>query len=314
MISKLKNRKIAGIVALFALFAFMATPEARAQNDVLLTQQWLSRINQNPSATGNSNNIDIFVLARRQWAGFENAPETGVVNIHSYFHRIRSGLGLTATYDKLGVANQSINAKLAYAYHVNLGEKWLLSLGLSGGILQQSYNPQKHFVLDEIDDSFLMDKTSELSPDVDFGIELNSRRFQFGASATHLMTMPNKQTSLKRGQQYHAYASYKQPLGSSFELVLGGRGTNFDTDLFYDINLTGILLKNYWLGVAFRPNNAVAGMIGLQIAFLRLGYSYDYGLGPVRNLSQTSHEIMVSLKIAQPKKVVRTKSPRFIDE
>jgi type IX secretion system PorP/SprF family membrane protein len=306
------------------IVAAVVGQELQAQGDVMLTQQWLSRVNMNPAATGNSDNIDIYILARRQWDGFDNAPETQVLNVHSYFHRIQSGIGLTATHDKIGIGMEMINAKLAYAYHVNLGENWLLSLGLSGGIIQQQFKPDDHYIIPGQDVDFLLQRGSKLNPDVDFGIELNSQRFQFGASVTHLIRMAN--FSFMEGsqivQQYHAYASYKQPIGEKFDLMLGVRGTDFDTSPFMDVNLTGILLKKYWLGVAYRPQElatpfepqTVAAMVGVQIAFIRLGYSFDYSLGSIRNIAQNSHEIMLSFKINKPKRQIHTKSPRFIED
>ncbi|MDR1667683.1 MAG: PorP/SprF family type IX secretion system membrane protein [Bacteroidales bacterium] len=308
---------------LIAVFVGQFQP-LKAQSDAFLTQQWLSRININPAATGNSQYLDVYALIRSQWTGFENAPKTQTLNIHNYFHRIQSGLGLTATHDKIGVGLNNINAKLAYAYHVNLGVNWLLSLGLSGGIYQQRSDPSKNYVNPGQDQDYLLEKQSLLHPDVDFGIELNSARFQFGASVTHLLNISalsiSKKTQVR--QQYYAYMSYKQPVTEKLELVLGTRGTNFDYAPYIDLSLTGIVSKTVWLGVAYRAQNldrlmkpaAVVGMVGVQIAFLRLGYSYDYSLGNIRNIAQGSHELMVSLKINKPKKEIHTKSPRFIED
>ena len=297
------------------IMSFLLVIPVQAQNDVLLTQQWLSRINQNPAATGNSDNIDIFILARQQWAGFEDAPSTQVLNIHNYFHRIRSGLGLSAILDETGVGNRMVNAKLAYAYHVNIGDKFLLSLGLSGGIIQHSFDPNRHFFVDITDPSLAtLEKTNQFSPDFDFGIELSSQRFLFGASVTHIARLPDDATSLKIAQQYYGYVNYKQPVGSSFDLIAGIRGTNFDEAYFLDFSLTSLLLKKYWLGVMFRPDNAVAGMAGFQLGFIRLGYSYDYSIGKTASLAKNSHEILLSFKIGKPKKAINTKSPRFIEE
>ena len=301
-------------IALILFVAFLIQSPAQAQNDVLLTQQWLSRINQNPAATGNSDNIDIFVLARQQWTGFDDAPSTQVLNIHNYFHRIRSGVGLSATHDETGVGNRMINAKLAYAYHVNLGENWLLSLGLSGGIIQNTFDPSKHFYVDITDPQLAtLEKTSHLEPDFDFGIELSSQRFLFGASVTHIARLPDNASTLKVSQQYFGYVNYKQPIGQSFDLIAGVRGTNFDEAYFVDFSLTGLLLKKYWLGAMYRPDNAVAGMIGMQFGFVRLGYSYDYSIGNISSLAKNSHELMLSFKIGKPKKTINTKSPRFIE-
>lgn len=298
---------------LFILLYLPICRHAQAQNDILLTQQWLSRININPAATGNSNNIDVFVLMRQQWQGFDNAPSTQVVNLHSYFDRIRSGIGLTAVHDEMGMDSRSINAKLSYAFHVNIGSNWLLSLGLSGGILQNSYDPTKHFIVDEQDPEMPREKVSELNPDFDFGFEFSSPRFIIGASVTHLARLPDQQTSMKQGQQYYAYLSYKQPIGESFDLVAAARGSNFVQDYFLDVSLTVILFKKIWIGGAFRPDNAVAGMAGFQLGFIRLGYAYDYSIGETSSLAKNSHEIMVSLKIGKGKKTVNTKSPRFIE-
>jgi type IX secretion system PorP/SprF family membrane protein len=284
-----------------------------AQNDALLTQQWLSRINMNPAATGNSNNIDIFVLMRRQWQGFDNAPETQVLNIHNYFDRIRSGIGLTATHDKTGIGNESINAKIAYAFHVNLSADWLLSLGLSGGILQKSFNPGSHYFEDATDPEIPHEKKSQLDPDVDFGLEISSQRFTIGASVTHIARLPDKETTLQAGQQYHAYLSYRQPIGESFDLIGGVRGSNFDQKYFIDASLTALLFKKFWIGGAFRPDNAAAGIAGFQVGFIRLGYAYDYSIGKTASLAKNSHEIMVSFKIGKPQKTINTKSPRFIE-
>ena len=305
---------ITKFIAIILVVAFIILIPAQAQNDVLLTQQWLSRMNQNPAATGNSDNIDIFVLARQQWTGFDDAPSTQVLNIHNYFHRIRSGVGLSATHDETGVGNRMINAKLAYAYHVNLGESWLLSLGLSGGIIQNTFDPSKHFYIDITDPQLAtLEKTSRLEPDFDFGIELSSQRLLFGASVTHIARLPDNASTLKIAQQYFGYVNYKQPIGSSFDLIAGVRGTNFDEAYFIDFSLTGLLLKKYWLGAMFRPDNAVAGMIGFQLGFVRLGYSYDYSIGNISSLAKNSHEIMLSFKIGKPKRIINTKSPRFIE-
>ena len=285
-----------------------------AQNDVLLTQQWFSRINQNPAATGNSDDIDIFILARQQWMGFENAPSTQVLNIHNYFYGIHSGLGLTAIRDETGVGNRMVNAKLAYAYHVNLGEKWLLSLGLSAGMIQNTFDPSGHFFIDSDPLLETLEKTNRLEPDVDFGVELSSGRLLFGASVTHITRLPDAATTLKLSQQYFGYVRYKQPIGRSFDLITGIRGANFDAAPFVDFSLAGLLLKKYWIGAMYRHDNAVAAMIGMQMGFIRLGYAYDYSIGSAASLAKNSHEIMISFKITKPPKKIHTKSPRFIEE
>ena len=231
-------------ILVFFFMLTLAGVSVSAQ-DALLTQQWLSRINQNPAATGNSDNIDIFILSRRQWVGFDNAPTTQVVNIHNYFHRIRSGLGLSALLDETGIGNRTINAKLAYAYHVNTSDNWLLSLGLSAGIIQNTFDPSAHFYPDIDPLLATLEKNNFLEPDFDFGIELSSQRFLFGASVTHIARLPDDATTLKLSQQYFGYASYRQPVSHSFDLIVGVRGSKIAETYFVDFSLTAMLLKKY---------------------------------------------------------------------
>ena len=299
------------IVIIFFLFASI---NAFAQNDALFTQQWISRINQNPAATGNSNDIDVFLLARQQWVGFEGAPQTQLLNIHNYFYSIQSGMGLTFLRDETGVGNKLLNAKLSYAYHVNLGIDWLLSLGLSGGIIQKTFDPFKHFYINENDPQLInLEKINTLKPDFDFGFELSSDKFLLGASITHITYLPYNSSSMKISQQYFGYMRYIHPLSNSFDMIAGVRTTNFDEAFFADFSLTGMLLKKYWIGAMYRPKNAVAGMLGMNIGFVRVGYSYDYSTGKTASLAKSSHEIMVSLKIAKKPNTIKTKSPRFIE-
>ncbi|MBR5973235.1 MAG: type IX secretion system membrane protein PorP/SprF, partial [Paludibacteraceae bacterium] len=61
------RKKILGAVFLLGLSFSLS-----AQQDMLLTQEYFSRVNRNPAATGNSNDIDIFLHGRIQWVGVDN--------------------------------------------------------------------------------------------------------------------------------------------------------------------------------------------------------------------------------------------------
>ena len=104
-----------------------------AQGDFKLSEQMFSRINQNPSAIGNNEKIQLFTATRLQWAsrGLEVTPTSALLNGHIYFESIKSGFGISFIYDELGLANQTIDAKICYAYNIDLSETMLLSLGLS---------------------------------------------------------------------------------------------------------------------------------------------------------------------------------------
>jgi len=296
---------------------------AYAQHDILLTQQWFSRINRNPASTGNSDYFDMFLLTRRQWLGVDNMPQSNLLNVHSYFDNIRSGLGLSVSYDNPGgIANSNINAKIPYAYHVNLKEDLLLSLGVSAGILYKSFDPSKHVLLhpDELGkETFPSEKEGKLNPDFDFGVELSMPKFLFGASVTHLgfFHNPDKLTTYNAAMNFFAYARGNFVLNDNFDLapsvVYLNYGkvnlTTFGANLFYK--------KMAWIGIDYRPPSPrkedlqkwdysmLTAMLGVEWNFFRIGYAYDLSLAKLGDLSYSTHELMLSFRI--PNKVNKHK-------
>ena len=296
---------------LFALL-FSVGLIAYGQSDIFLTQQWFSRINMNPAATGNSNTVNVFLLNRQQWVGFDNAPRTTVLNAHTYFNPIRSGLGLSLFHDKLGVSFQTVNAMMSYAYHIDLTEEVLLSLGLSGGLFNSNWDPSRNTFSEGYEPEPGTEKMTRNSVDVNAGFELNIYGYMVGASVTHLLNpSPEKAYTGKAGREYYGYMRYRAPLNRNFDIAPGVMYRNANNFHFFDFNLTGYFYKIFWAGVSFRPNNAFAAMLGGEYRFFRIGYAYDHSVGPVSSLATNSHEVMLSLRIQKRQK--GRKSTRFLD-
>ena len=296
------------------LLLFLLNLCAYGQRDIFLTQQWFSRINFNPAATGSSNYFDVFLLNRQQWTGFDNAPKTSVLNAHSYFHNIRSGLGLSVVYDRLGVSHKTVDAILAYAYHFNLGDQTLLSLGLAGGVINYSWDPHKNTTDEQNDPEMTGDRTSKLNPDFDAGIELNTYGLTLGASVTHITSsdMENAITG-KTSREYYGYARYRWNMSKTFNLSPGIIYRYSNNSNFFDLNVTAFYLKKYWAGVSYRPDNAFAAMLGLEVGIFRIGYSYDRSVGQTASLALNTHEVMLAVRIPQSQSKGSRKTSRFLD-
>ena len=296
----------------FLLLIVTISLAAYGQSDILLTQQWFSRININPAATGNSNNVDIFLLNRQQWVGFENAPRTNILNAHSYFNSIQSGLGFNLMLDKLGVGRQTVDAMLSYAYHIDLSDKMLLSMGLSGGYYNRQWDPQKNNWSDDNDPEKLIDRSSIGSADFNAGLELNAYGIIFGASATHLLnSSPEKAYTDKPGRAYYIYTRYRWSIDRTIDLAPGIMYRNSNRSSFFDINVMGYYQKKYWVGLSFRPNNSFAAMLGAEFGMFRAGYSYDHSIGALSSLASNTHEFMLSVRIQKPQK--GRKTTRFLE-
>ena len=294
------------------ILLFAISSATYGQSDIFLTQQWFSRINMNPAATGNSNNVDVFLLNRQQWVGFDNAPRTSILNAHSYFNSIQSGLGFSLMFDKLGVSYRTVDAMLSYAYHVDLTEDVLLSMGLSGGLYNSSWDPRKNDFLQVEDDDFYNNSTKRTSADFDAGVELHGYGAIFGLSVTHLLSSsPEDAYSGKPGRAFYSYARYRKAIDRYFDIAPGIMYRNSNHSNFFDFNVMGYYMKKYWAGLSYRPNNSFAIMIGGEYNIFRIGYSYDRSAGATSSLAANTHEIMLSVRIQKPQK--GRKTTRFLD-
>jgi len=307
--------------ALVAIVAFMPLL-LFGQNDIQLSQQFLSRNNYNPAATGASNYFNAYLFARQQWASFDG-PSTQVLNAHNYFDAIRSGMGLTVINDKYGAEN-SINAKLAYAYHVHF-ENSYLSFGLGAGILYKNLDVTKlitetgSYVTDPTIASYI-GRSNKINPDFDFGVEFNTEKFQVGASVTHLNVNPLDILNYESGRHMYLYTKYTFDLGIDWKLAPSVIGHMSSWPIMQlDLNTMAYYKNRFWFGASLRFSDeliieSVVPIIGLFVTdFLRLGYSYDYNPGPIGRYSNGSHEIMLSARIGKGEGNYGVRTPRFFE-
>jgi type IX secretion system PorP/SprF family membrane protein len=274
-----------------------------AQSDAILTQQWLSRINCNPAATGNTNDVNIFLLHRTQWSGFStDAPQTSLLNATNYFKSISSGIGLSLAYDKEGELYTNYNAKLAYAYILPLSEVSLLSLGLGVNLQNRSIN-FNNVRMKYPDDPAYQDRgiESKTGIDFDFGLEFNTERFTLGASLNRIgKTDVEKLNDFKNGQQIYAYMRYRISVIDDFDLAPSLAYVYANHLDVWELGVTGFIAKQVWLGVAYRHEVALAFSAGFEYNMFRIGYAYDHYIKQSNALGGT-HEIMLSVKLPHTK-------------
>ncbi|MDR2286905.1 MAG: type IX secretion system membrane protein PorP/SprF [Prevotellaceae bacterium] len=291
------------------------------QNDIQLSQQFLSRVNYNPAATGGSNYMHIFLIGRQQFINFNGAPSTQVLNAHNYFAQINSGGGLTIINDRIG-PESSINAKLAYSYYIHFEDSYL-SFGLGGGILYKHLDMSKLHP-ESPNDPLLgpeyIGRTNKVNPDFDFGIEFNTEKFQIGLSATHLNVSPIKINNYESGRHMYFYSKYT--FSPDFDWKLAPAFVVHMSSwpiLQLDLNTMATYRDRFWFGASLRSTDrfkmeSLVGIIGLYVTdFLGLGYSYDLNLGPIGKYTSGSHEISLRFRIGRGESYGGVKTPRFFE-
>lgn len=273
------------------------------QNDFDLTQRWFNESLYNPAAVGNNFSTGVFLHTRQQWVGVSGAPSTLAGTVDTYVEDIRSGFGLTFAADKLGSVS-SYNTRLAYAFYVPLGEKAVLSLGLSGGILFRTRKISGAGSEDQNDPSLAYGNVSDNSPDFDFGIEYKGP-FKLGASIRHIAAQPPKYNLPKHSINIWTYISSRfnisesmslEPLASVLYNESSYRAEIGSLFYFFKTEKKDTYSDRFWLGALYRTGNSFAVLGGVNLTpKIRLGYSFDYATGALSSLAKGgTHELFLS--------------------
>lgn len=293
--------KLINIKLLFFLLTTLFSTHLWAQQDIMVSQQIFSRMNINPAGTGNMKNFDAFMLGRLQWLGVDNTPKTALLNVSYYNEGLKSSFGLTTNYDNIGIGNSQTTVDAVYAYHLDLSEKYILSLGLSAGMNIGSYDPFANDLRDVEPDqsSYVKDKETEVSPDINVGAELSSKRLMFGLSVTHLLK--SEPTTFEKGRHIYAYGRCLVPLSQVFDLAPMVSYIHQNKVDEAEIGATLFINKMFWGGLTWKPDlRNVSDMslmcvnLGMEVNIFRIGYAYSLNIGTANNLPSNTHELLLS--------------------
>ena len=206
-------RKIAAFLYLILVLCYTSFAQQRPHYSQYL--QNMSALN--PAVTGVNTGMDLRFGVRSQWQGLQDAPKTGYVTFSTPISfggdmaNYRAGdlgvtapetkddmfdytasmahhsLGLLFLSDKTGPLNR-VTGNLTYAYHLAIGERANLSLGVGLGVNRLGLNAQA-LVFDEIDDPVVgtSAEINKYTPDLNAGLYFYSSNFYIGASMQQII-------------------------------------------------------------------------------------------------------------------------------
>jgi type IX secretion system PorP/SprF family membrane protein len=293
---------------LVLLFLSVAAVDLSAQQTPLFSQYMYNGLAINPAYAGSKDYLSLTAVYRKQWVDFPGAPQTQTFTAHGPLSQGKMGLGFLFMNDKTGEANKRMDFIAAYAFHIQTGSG-TLSLGIQGGVIQFSNDMTKLRTFD-LGDNIAGMNESEISPTAGAGLYYYTDKFYFGASAPQLLTNDPK-VAPKLDQ--HFFVTSGIVLGSSDNFKLK---PSFllrlapPAPLSYDINLNAFFGRMLGIGVSYRAEDAIVGLLELQITpQLRFGYSYDMIQSDIKNYASGSHEFMLGYDFGH--EVPKVRVPRY---
>jgi len=301
MIPVTTNRIII-ITGILLLFRFSAL----AQTDIGTTSHWYNRANYNPASIARPGYVYVFSNVRRQWVGVDGAPTVYNLQASGFSEDHNSALGISMIRDDIGLTT-ALNPSVQFAHRVGLSDKMNLSLGLSFGVYSRKINAAA-YEADVINDPAL-DYTDEkyISPDANFGLEVQNKHFIVGLSSTHLFAIWKPDDQFLITNHRYAYAYYKNSDSEMYNIMAGVNVINRrnltvveGTAIIRFKHPSGLQkgpTELFDLGLTIRSVNQFTAITGINLTRnLRLGYTYDFGFSNSLYNNGT-HEFILEYRI-----------------
>ena len=173
------------------LAALVISNLINAQQDPQFTQYFDNFLHVNPAYAGSSGMLSANAIHREQWVGFDGAPRSTTLSVHTPLNYRSVGLGLTAVNDMIGPVRQTM-VYADFSYTFKLGKTARLALGLKGGVNMLNVDKIDQNV--QADDPAFANVQNQLNPNVGFGVYYHDEHFFLGLSSPRLMESTNSTT------------------------------------------------------------------------------------------------------------------------
>lgn len=293
-------------ITILLLASILINKNSIAQQLPINTNYVLNNYAYNPAVAGSKPNAVVNLNYRNQWVGFEDAPKTFMVSLHSPIGKQKKvAMGALISSDNTGLIGKT-SGYLTFGYHVKLNKTYKLGLAASVGMVQYRIKLYDAKVADTGDDLLTGNILSNNVFDSNGGLYLYSDKLFFGISTYQYLgnkiNWKDSQSSLSQ----HMYATIGYTFKASKNISIQPSALvkfNKPTPIQPEFSARMIYKNLFWIGGSYRTNESASALLGLTIKDkLSIGYSYDMLTSKIRTYTSGSHEIMVTFQFIKPKK------------
>ncbi|MDC1106141.1 type IX secretion system membrane protein PorP/SprF [Prolixibacteraceae bacterium] len=282
----------------------------KGQQDPLYSQYLNNLATINPSYVGVQNGMNVKLLTRHQWTGFEGAPTTSTLAFSMPYQKDQMGIGGRIVYDGYGPITQ-LGVYGDYAYHLDIDPRRgrFLSFGVSAGF-NLFYADILGIGESQDDPAFTSDMSNKFLPNVGIGMMYRDRDYIIGVSVPKLIenevsVKDISRTSINK-DMLHIYllGAYKFSVDRDIVMKIATTVRYIrNTNLAADLHVFAIFDDNFMAGVMYRTGNSFGMSIQYDIRDgMRLGYAYDMTSLEDTYSFPSTHELMLSYDIPSKKR------------
>jgi type IX secretion system PorP/SprF family membrane protein len=287
------------------------------QETSLFTQYGQNKYFYNPAYAGYHGYSVAHLVYRKQWSGFEGAPETMLFSFQSPIAKTM-GIGGRIFRDNTGIISRT-GAQASYAYGVNFDDDNQLHFGLSVGALVNSVrfdilsnNDLQDQTLYRLNNSFVLDGA--------FGAYYRFKGLEVGFALPQLFNRSLREQSTTSGSVFRYINQSVVTASYRFELMNGDLAiTPMILHRFgsfaiqnagqFDFSATLDWREKFWLTFLNRTEYGNAVNAGVHFKQFSFGYAYEFANNKslIGSVSNGSHEILISYHLGRSDKAKKKK-------
>ncbi|RLD68193.1 MAG: hypothetical protein DRI84_00265 [Bacteroidetes bacterium] len=290
-----------------------------AQQEALYTHYMYNTLAVNPAYAGTRGALTVTALHRSQWVGFEGAPTTQTLTLHTPLRNRKIGLGISVINDVIG-PDRNTGFYVDYSYKLRINKNARLALGLKAGISVLKSNLGSILTADPDDPVYKNDVKSQVLPNFGFGMYYYTDNYYVGVSIPRLLENDYSNNSIEGSgdilsgtKHYYLIAGAAIDLSDNFQL----RPTTLikmSSSAPIEIDLTAMFVydNRFSMGIMGRSGDAVGLLVGVNILpQLEIGYSFDWSFTNETHVyNGGSHEIFIRYDFIY-KTTTKIHSPRY---
>lgn len=253
----------------------------------------------NPGVTGTQEALNVTMHSRKMWLGFNGAPATNYLAVHTPLKKESFAVGLQFLNDKIGVRKSTgMMAMGAYSIKIHKGK---LSFGMGAGIQSNQLRWSDIITTDNNDAAYTMGDQSYMTFLASVGAYYRDEDWTIGISIPNLLT-----ETYNGGGTYTTHSDIKN---YSYHLMCS-RNIRIDDRYFIrpaamikyhspylpqlDLSMTGGM-KYLEIGAGYRHNDAVSAILRVNVnSQFSIAYAFDRPTSKIKQATTGSHEFMMA--------------------
>ena len=303
----------------FLMFFIVVASKAQ---DPLFSQYYASPLYLNPGLAGSLKDPRLIFNSRVQWTQLPKAFNTYAASADFQMPKLNSAFGFLATTDKAGSAGlRTTTLGAIYAAKIRLNKKWVFSPGLMFAYGNRSIDFSKLVFGDQLqyNGPTTDDAVGQLGNrsffDFASGAVFYNKSFWAGFSAYHI-NQPNfsllgensrlpMRLSVHTGMRIpikHGLISKSKLNSISPSLIFTSQGEFQFMDAGANVLFDPVMVGLWYRGNPLTKNmegslnhDAAIFILGLNLKYLEVGYSYDFTLSKLGPDSGGAHELSVMI-------------------